>query len=252
MLRRMAPCGVNWPSGAKLISTLELQTRKDLTGADALVWYAALRSDAAAASGRSLDEENDLQYQDLSLLTEGNDHASGKGRGTFMRLRRSLQVAAAALVSPLPAFAQTLMGSVTTDPVGHPAPALGMSLLVALAIALIAVGVYSIRARSAGAVAGFALIAGLSLLAALTYANGGIVIQGTDCNVQTTHAYPNVPGETLTSLCPNRIQIVAITNPCGVIPMAPTVPLPPPPAPPCFVGEILSNGQICQLPICVS
>lgn len=142
-----------------------------------------------------------------------------------------------------------MMGSVTTDPVGYPAPTLGMALLVALAIALIAVGVYSIRARSAGVVAGFALIAGLSLLAALTYAiNGGIVIQGADCNVQTTHAYPNSPGETLTSLCPNQIQIVAITSPC-VGGMAPAVPLVPP-APPCFVGEILSNGQICQLPIC--
>lgn len=62
MLRRMAACGVNWPPMATLISALELQTRKDWTGADALLWYATLRSDAVGVSRGRLDEENDLQY----------------------------------------------------------------------------------------------------------------------------------------------------------------------------------------------
>jgi hypothetical protein len=107
-----------------------------------------------------------------------------------MRLRLSFQVAvaAAALVSPLAAFAQ-VVGSVTTEPVGQPAPALAIPMLVALAIALIGLGAYSLRARSGRAVAGLALIAGLSLLAGLSYANGSVVIEGADCNTRTIHTY---------------------------------------------------------------
>lgn len=160
-----------------------------------------------------------------------------------MRLRRSLQAAvvSAALVSPLPAFA-VFMGSVTTAPVGQPAPALAMPLLIALAIALIGLGAYSLRTRSAGAVAGFALVTGLSLLAGLGYANGGIVVQGADCNTQTTLSYPSLYGETLTSLCPNSIRIVAIDPGCENSD---------PPVSHCTVGQILTNGQECVLPSCI-
>ena len=91
-------------------------------------------------------------------------------------------LAAAALVSPLTAFAQ-VVGSVTADQAAQPAPALAMPMLVALAIALIGFGAYSLRARSARTVAGFALVAGLSLLAGLSYANGSVVIEGADCNI---------------------------------------------------------------------
>ncbi|MFI5399147.1 MAG: hypothetical protein ACHQ9S_26755 [Candidatus Binatia bacterium] len=163
-----------------------------------------------------------------------------------MRLRRSLQVAVAAavLVSPLAAFAQVL-GSVTTDRVGQPAPALMMPMLVALAIALIGLGAYSLRARSGRAVAGFALVAGLSLLAGLSYANGSVVIQGADCNTRTTHTYPSSFAETLTSLCPNLIRIVAID--CNGAPGAVFGD----PLPSCTVGQTLTNGEACSLPICL-
>ena len=149
-----------------------------------------------------------------------------------MRLRRTLQVAvaAAALVSPLAAFA---LPSVTTAPVVQPAPALALPMLVALAIALIGVGTYCIRTRSARSVAGFALLAGLSVLAALSYAGTGVVVQNADCNMQTMQSFE--PGSPLTSLCDNPIRIVAIT--CSD----------PPTAKRCFVGEILLNGQSCVL-----
>ena len=166
-----------------------------------------------------------------------------------MRLCRSLQVAvsSAALVSPLAAVAQPMTtGSVTTAPVGISAPALAIPTLVALAIALIALGAYSIRTRTAGAVTGFALAAGLSLLASLGYATGGVVIQGTDCFAQTIHSYDSTLGTTsLTSLCPNPIQIVAIDACASIEPDVLGDPLPF-----CRVGTILTNGQACTLPGC--
>lgn len=169
-----------------------------------------------------------------------------------MRLRRSVQVAVAwaALVSPLAAFAQiTTTGTVTTAPVGQPAPALAMPMLIALGIALIGFGAYSVRTRSAKAVTGFAVVAGLSLLVGLGYATDGVVIQGADCNTQTMHSYDSTYGTSpLTSLCPNLIQIVAI-DACSSIER--DVLGDPPPAPPfCRVGKILTNGEVCTLPGC--
>ena len=163
-----------------------------------------------------------------------------------MRLRRLLQVdvVSAALVSPLAAFAQT-MGSVTTAPVGHLAPALAIPMLVALGIGLIGLGAYSVRTRSAEAVTGFALVAGLSLLASLSYATGGVVVQGADCNTRTMQSYDSTLGTTsLTSLCPNQIQIVAI-DACNVDTDVLGDPLPV-----CTVGKILNNGEACILPGC--
>jgi hypothetical protein len=160
-----------------------------------------------------------------------------------MRLRRLLQVAvvSAALVSPLAAFAE-ITGSVTTAPY-QPAPALTMGMLTALAIALTGLGAYRVCNRPAGAAAGFALVAGLSLLAGLSYAsNGGISVKDADCNMRTTQSYPGIPGELLTSLCPNPIKIVAIDPGCGT---------PDPPPSPCTVGQILTNGQKCVLPTCL-
>jgi len=166
-----------------------------------------------------------------------------------MRLRRSLQVAAAAaaLLAPLAAFAQLpTTGSVTTAPLGSPAPALALPMLVALAIALIALGAYRIRTRSAGAMAAVALVAGLSLLASLGYANGEVVIQGADCNTRTMHPYDSTLGTTqLTSLCPKPIQIVEI-DACDSTEWE--VLGDPPPF--CTVGMILTNGEVCILPGC--
>jgi len=159
-----------------------------------------------------------------------------------MRLRRLVQVAvvSAALVSPLVAFALT-SGSVTTSPLGPAAPALAMPMLIALATALIGLGAYRLRSRSAGAAARFALVAALGLLAGLAYADGTVIVQGTDCNMKTTQPYLSSAVQTLVSLCPNPIRIVAIDPGCGT---------PDPPASPCTVGQILSNGQNCVLPFC--
>ncbi len=162
--------------------------------------------------------------------------------------RRLLQfaVAAATLVSPLAAWAQ-IAGSVTTAPVGQPAPALAMPMLVVLAIALVGLGFHQLRTHGASRAAGFALVVGLSLLAGLSYAgfSGAVVIEGGDCTTQTTHSYdPN--GATLTSLCPNLIQIIAIDAPCdggGQIAQGAAVTT-------CIVGETLANGQVCTLEGC--
>jgi hypothetical protein len=152
-------------------------------------------------------------------------------------------VVSVALVSPLAGFAQ-VAGSVTTDPI-RLAPALAMPMLVVLAIALIGFGVHTLRTRSAKTLAGVALVAGLSLLAGFSYAtNGGIFVQGPQCDTQTTQPYPSLYGETLTSLCPNPIRIVAL-DACGVESQVFGDALPD-----CTVGEVLTNGQGCYLPIC--
>jgi len=119
-------------------------------------------------------------------------------------------------------------------------------MLIALGIGLIGLGAYSLRTRSAGAVAGFfALVAGLSLLAGLSYAGGGVVIQDADCNTRTMHSYDSTLGTTpLTSLCPNPIQIVAI-DACSIIGEVLGDPMPF-----CTVGRILTHGEGCVLPGC--
>jgi len=146
----------------------------------------------------------------------------------------------------MPALAQ-VTNSVTTAPIGQPAPTLALPMLVALAIALIGLGVYRMRTRSAGVLVGFVLVAALSVLAGLTYAGvSGVVIKGDDCNVRTAHTYDN-ENPTLTSLCPNAIQIVEI-DPCSGtpsdVPGAAALPS-------CTVGQTLLNGDTCRLPICV-
>ena len=157
-----------------------------------------------------------------------------------MRLRRVLQVVVVSgtLVSPLAAFA----ASVTTSPLGLAAPALRLVVLIALAIVLVGAGLYSLRRRSAAALAGFALVAGLSVLAGLGYANPpGVVIDDGDCHRQSVHVYSD-GGSTLTSLCPGPIKIDALD--CdGVPPLCVALV-------DCTVGQILANGESCNLPAC--
>jgi len=163
-----------------------------------------------------------------------------------MTLRGSLQVAvvSATLGTPLAAFAAT----VTTAPIPRPVPALALPLLVGLALALIGLGAYRIGTRSAGKVAGVAMVAALGVLAGLSYATliGDAVIRFDACNVQTVTPY-NPEGAKLISECPNPIKIVAI-DPCGG--MASMDVSCSPMALPCMVNQILTNGQFCQLPSC--
>lgn len=159
-----------------------------------------------------------------------------------MKSGRWLQavVASGALISPLAAFADT----VTTVPFIQAAPALTMPMLVAVAVVLLGVGAYCTRTRAGRAVAGLALVAGLSLLASRSYAPLPVVtVEGADCGRVTTQSYSNFSETLLTSLCTNRIKIVAIESDCIHGEALVTPPL-------CAVGQVLSNGDSCTLPSC--
>ena len=158
-----------------------------------------------------------------------------------MRFRRlvPVAVAAATLVSPLAAFA----ASVTTDPIGQAAPALTTPMLGVLAIVLIGLGIYRIRTHATGTLTGLALLIGLSLLAGVSYATIGVVVKDAQCTMRTTQTYSD-GGSTLTSLCPNPIEIVAIV--CKT-PIEPDVVGDIPTLPTCTVGEILATNDACRL-----
>lgn len=166
-----------------------------------------------------------------------------------MRIHRSLLVAGAlaALVSPMAAFAQT----VTTDPLAQAAPALSFPLLVVAAMALIGLGVYSTRTRAGRGIVGFTLVAGLSLITGVIYANSGVIIDGAECKKETVSPYDSSALDvTLTSLCPNRIKIVAIDPDCGMLITPQSYCVGVQLQPPCTVGQILANGDTCTLPSC--
>jgi len=116
-----------------------------------------------------------------------------------------------------------------------------MPTLIALAMALIGLGAYRLHSRAAGTAAMLALVAGLGLLAGVAYADGTVMVQDTNCNMETTQPFLSSAVQTLVSLCPNPIRIVAIDPGCG---------MPDPPVAHCTVGQILSTGQNCVLPSC--
>jgi hypothetical protein len=173
--------------------------------------------------------------------------------------RRSIQIAAGlgTLVAPLATWAQaTTSGFVTTGPLRAPAPALGMPLIVMLAVALAGVAMYRLRRTVGGLVVGFVLVA-VTVLAGLGYAIMPplpITISGADCMKATVNVFdPSTEPTTLMSACPNPIQIVDIqiscgrdvflnseTNTSGAIDMFPL----------CKKGQILANGDACDLPTC--
>jgi apolipoprotein N-acyltransferase len=171
-----------------------------------------------------------------------------------MMRRRSIHLAAglATLVAPLAALAQIPTGSVTTDPVQQ-APALGMSVIVVLAVAMAGVGVYRLRRTVAGRIVGFVLVAAATVLAGLVYAvaPATIMISGADCTMRTTNAFDPLEPNMLMSDCSNLIRIVDIQVSCDAgmssFNSAPTI------APPadCSVGQTLANGGACGLPSCV-
>ncbi len=170
-----------------------------------------------------------------------------------MMRRRSIDVAAASviLVAPVVALAQGPTGSVTTTPV-HQAPALGMWVLVALAVAMAGAAMYRLRRTGAGAMVGAILFATLTALAGLGYATGFIVItvDGADCVQQATQTFNPIDAYKLMSDCPNPIQIVDIEVSCG----GDNSPNSSPNIdgiPDCTVGEILWKGAACRLPECV-
>lgn len=142
-------------------------------------------------------------------------------------------------------------GSVTTDPV-HLAPTLGLPLIFLLAVALAAVAVYRLRPAAAGPIAGFVLVAGLTVLAGLGYAViPTITISGADCTKQTISVFdPNGPATTLRSNCPNPIKIVDITSSCDTRDIVFNSQTGTTTLASCEIGQTLANGDACSLPNC--
>jgi hypothetical protein len=169
-----------------------------------------------------------------------------------MMLRRSLPVTAAlaTLVAPFAALAQAT-GSVTTDPV-RLAPALGLPLIVLLAVLLAGVAVFRLRRATAGPIARIALIATVTVLAGVGYATlTTITISGVDCTKQTVHLYdPTGSPVTLMNDCVTPITIDDITTSCIAGPISPSSPTEPTRLPPCEVGQTLPSGADCSLPNC--
>ena len=175
-----------------------------------------------------------------------------------MMHRRSICVATAAgvLIAPLAVWADPT-GSVTTAPV-HQAPALEMSVLALLAVALTAITVYRLQRRGRRRILGLGVVIGVVALAGLVYASfPTITIGGASCAMQTVTAFNPAKSQTvLTSNCPNSIQIVDIHVTCDgggdvVAPNASTEKRAVAVGP-CSVGQILASGESCLLPGCVT
>jgi hypothetical protein len=169
-----------------------------------------------------------------------------------MMHRRSIHVAAAfgVLVAPLTAWAAST-GSVTTSPI-HQTPALGMPVLVLLAVALTVITVYRLRRTGGERIVGLGLVAAVMLLAGLVYAFiPTITISGADCAKQTVSVFDPLEEETLlTSNCPNQIQITDIQLVCDedvVVPNAGGGIAGADAVAECVIGQILANGNTCAL-----
>jgi len=147
------------------------------------------------------------------------------------------------LVSPTAVLAQP-MASVTTGPFVHNAPVLGIRAVIVLAVALVGLGVLSLRTRSAAAVTVFVLVAALTAYAGFGYAIGSVVVSGGACNAVTTQPY-DIEGEDLVSLCANPIEVIAFS--CSDFTANPFQG----PTPPCAIDQILTYGQVCKLPGCI-
>jgi hypothetical protein len=148
----------------------------------------------------------------------------------------------AAMLGPFVTVAHASIGNgtVTTAPYRVAAPAIGMPLLAVLAVMLVGIGTYVLRRTRGRAVAMVALGAALTALAGLTYAIDGVIIEGADCGMVTVHQFSLIGVHTLTSACPNAIQILSIEFDCAD-----------PPGPsPCTEGQVLTQGQSCDLPEC--
>ena len=156
-------------------------------------------------------------------------------------------VALVTLVTPLAALAQGADGSVTTVPLAL-APTMGIPVLVLLAVVLAGVAAYFLRRASGRVAAVIGFVAVLTGLTGLGYATMPmihmIMVQGSQCGMQTTQMFMPMTPTALKSLCPNPIQIVAIQggmcfgDSLGSAPVFLT---------PCRVGQVLADGEECLL-----
>lgn len=166
-----------------------------------------------------------------------------------MILRKLVGVgsAVALLGVPFSVMAQT----VTTGPLGAEAPAIGLPMLVLLALALGGAAMFVLRRSSAKSMAAGAMVAVLGVAAGLVYATSAIVeVSGTECEMVTVQAFSTDVNTNLKNSCPNPIRIISIDVSCtdrDVFGESSATP----PAP-CSEGQVLTTNQYCRLPRCVS
>ncbi len=157
-----------------------------------------------------------------------------------MTLRRSFYAAATLATLAESAVAVVDPGTVTTVPSAG-TPAIGMPLLLLLALALAGGGVYLLRHATGGVAAKVGCVVALIALGGLAYAGlPPITISGAGCGMQAVNTFDPTTDSQLLNGCPNPIAIVSIQFDCRD------------PAPPnaCRVGTVLFTGESCMLPVC--
>jgi len=174
-------------------------------------------------------------------------NAAPKVENLSMKIPRLPHVVAAliTLVAPLAALAQGTNGSVTTAPLPT-APTMGIPVLILLAALLTGVAAYFLRRAAGRAIAVVAFVAVLTALAGIGYARiMMIMVQGSQCAMQTTQMFMPMNPTSLKSDCPNPIQIISIQPEmlCNMDTLGSATGV----LRPCRVGQILTNGEECIL-----
>ncbi len=157
-----------------------------------------------------------------------------------MTLRRSFYIVAALATLAEPAVAVIDPGTVITVPSAG-TPAIGIPLLLLLALALAGGGLYLLRHATGGVAAKVGCVVTLIALGGLAYAGiPTITISGAECGMQAVNTFEPTTESQLLNSCPNPIAIISIQFSCND------------PAPPnaCRVGKVLFSGESCMLPVC--
>jgi apolipoprotein N-acyltransferase len=158
------------------------------------------------------------------------------------------------VVAPLAALAQ-FPGTVITSPLGAAAPAVGMPMLVLLALALSVGAVYVLRRKAASTTARLALVAAAIIVASIAYATipmPSVVVSGEQCAMRTTQTWNAATPTELDNQCSNALLIEAIATQCpeedgtmgtagGKVDALPS----------CVPGQTLAAGAACDLPVCL-
>lgn len=164
-------------------------------------------------------------------------------------------IGAAALLLPLTALAQG--GSVTTSPLAsQAAPALGGPALIAMAAILAFVAGRFLRLAPKG-VAALVVATATASLVGVVQAGGNpeVVVEDEECLETTVHPYNSGTYMiTLRSACANPIEIDAIAPNCAPCEALPNTACEDgvfnDPVNPCAPGQVLTQGQSCELPTC--
>ena len=150
---------------------------------------------------------------------------------------------------PLAALADTT-GTVTVRPFG-PAPALGLPVLIVLAVALGGIVAYRLRHHVVPRAVVGLLLAGFIGAAGIAYAVQIITVSNEDCAHVTTKTYDSSFSGELKNGCTTSIEVVEV-DPCAPAPLdvlpdetgsGLTVS--------CEKGVVLDPGKSCGLPTCM-